>query len=64
MAYVVQERARDSRHWETMLLNGEDCEMALANAEQAASKLRGYFGVEFEYRVIEKQDACEGKATR
>ena len=54
MGYVVQERLRTEQTWHTMQLSGEDCEMALANAEKAASKLRGYFGVEFEYRVVEK----------
>ena len=54
MGYVVQERQRTEKTWHTMQLNGEDCEMAEAGAEQAASKLRGYLGVEFEYRVVEK----------
>ena len=54
MGYVVQERRRGAGTWQTMQLAGRDCEMALANAEQAASNLRGYFGVEFEYRVILK----------
>ena len=52
--HVIQERLRTEKIWHTMQLNGEDCEMAEANAEQAVSKLRGYFGVEFEYRVVEK----------
>ena len=54
MGYVVQERLRTQQAWETMQLNGEDCEMLSASAEEAASKLRGYFGAEFEYRVVEK----------
>ena len=54
MGYVVQERQRTQQTWQTMQLNGEDCEMSLASAEKAASELRGYFGVEFEYRVVEK----------
>ena len=56
MGYVIQERLRTEQTWRTMQLSGEDCEMAEANAEQAASKLRGYFGVEFEYRVVEKRE--------
>ena len=56
MGHVVQERPRTEQTWHTMQLNGEDCEMSEANAEQAASKLRGYFGVEFEYRVVEKHE--------
>ena len=56
MWYVVQERLRSQQTWQTMQLNGEDCEMSLASAEDAASKLRGYFGVEFEYRVVEKRN--------
>ena len=54
MWYVVQERLRTEHTWHTMQLDDKDCEMALANAEKAASKLRGYFGIEFEYRVVEK----------
>ena len=56
MGYVIQERLRTEQTWRTMQLNGEDCEMLQADAEQAASKLRGYFGVEFEYRVVEKPE--------
>ena len=56
MGHVIQERQRAEKNWRTMQLNGEDCEMPLADAEQAASKLRGYFGVEFEYRVVEKHE--------
>ena len=54
MGHMIQERQRIEQAWQTMQLNGEDCEMSEANAEEAASKLRGYFGVEFEYRVVEK----------
>ena len=54
MGHVIQERQRTEQTWHTMQLDGEDCEMSEANAEQAASKLRGYFGVECEYRVVEK----------
>ena len=54
MGYVIQERPRTEQAWNTMQLNGEDGEMSEASAEQAASKLRGCFGVEFEYRVVEK----------
>lgn len=54
MGYVIRERLRTEQTWHTMQLSGEDCEMLEANAEQAASELRGYFGVEFEYRVVEK----------
>ena len=54
MGYVVQERRRGERTWRTMQLYGRDCQMPLANAEQAASKLSGYFGGEFEYRAVLK----------
>ncbi len=52
MGHVIQERQRSEQTWQTMQLNGEDCEMLSASAEEAASKLRSYFGVEFEYRVV------------
>ena len=55
MAYVVQERQRGNGTWQTMELGGQECEMALPNAECAACKLRRHFGDEFEYRVVKGQ---------
>ena len=59
MDYVIQERPRQGGEWITLELAGQACELSQEAAEEAARRLRGHFGNEFEYRVVE----CGGAAS-
>ncbi len=62
MGYVIEERRRDRASSRTMALNQVPVTLPKHLAELAADKLRVYFGMKYEYEVIE--DPCCGSEVK
>ena len=55
MDYVIQERRKGDEAWRTMAIGNSVVQLSKAQARHVTDKIQAYFGMKYEYRIVERK---------